>query len=237
MTSIVEELASRGYVVVTIDHIHDSGIVGLPDGRLVTSAVPQFTDADEIPLSIKEIESRAADVSFILDQLAAISRGGNPDHEHRPLPRGLHDAFDLDSDSGSTAVHALHTDPRVKAGVSLDGTLWTPQSRADTDHALLLFGRTDLDLQGSGHAIFSDIAVIAPQAAPIVGISQAQLIATYGAINGDRAVAIQRTYINAWFDKYLRDHDSDLLDGPSPLYPEVVFAHPTDADRRRRFAR
>ncbi len=32
-------------------------------------------------LTIKEIVSRAADVSFVLDQLAVINRGGNPDHE------------------------------------------------------------------------------------------------------------------------------------------------------------
>lgn len=39
-TCLVEELASRGYVVVTIDHIHDSGVVELPDGTLEFVAVP-----------------------------------------------------------------------------------------------------------------------------------------------------------------------------------------------------
>jgi hypothetical protein len=45
-----------------------------------------------------------------------------------------------------------------------------------------------------------------------------------GTINGDRAVTVERTYINAWFDKYLRHHDSHLLTGPSPRFPEVRFA-------------
>jgi len=49
-TCLVEELASRGYVVVTIDHVHDSDVVELPDGRLETAAVPAPTgDTDNNP--------------------------------------------------------------------------------------------------------------------------------------------------------------------------------------------
>jgi predicted dienelactone hydrolase len=33
-TCLVEELASRGYIVGTIDHIHDAGVVELPGGRV-----------------------------------------------------------------------------------------------------------------------------------------------------------------------------------------------------------
>ena len=74
-------------------------------------------------------------MSFVLDQLAVLNRGGNPDHERRPLPPGLRGALDLgrtgmfgQSDGGSTTAHALHADARIKAGVNLDGTLWTPQA-------------------------------------------------------------------------------------------------------------
>ena len=46
-----------------------------------------------------------------------------------------------------------------------------------------------------------------------------------GTINGLRAVAVERAYIGAWFDAFLRHRASSLLRGPSPRYPEVVFAH------------
>ena len=39
-TALVEDLASHGYVVVTIDHIHDADVVELPDGHVETSALP-----------------------------------------------------------------------------------------------------------------------------------------------------------------------------------------------------
>jgi predicted dienelactone hydrolase len=251
-TCLVEDLASRGYVVVTIDHIHDTGIVELPDGRVETSAIPPITSANEIQVSTKEVESRVADVRFILDQLAVISRGGNPDHEHRPLPRGLHSALDLSrvgmfghSDGGSTTAHAMHADARITTGVNLDGTLWTPQAVAGSGRPLLLFGKQDLasdeaaswaefwknqrgpnlqlSLLGSTHATFTDFAALVPQAAPILGEPPSWVVNEIGTINGERAVTVERTYISAWFGMWLRHHDSHLLTGPSPRYPEIRF--------------
>jgi len=133
-TAIAEDLVSHGYVVVTIDFVHDSGVVELPGGRLAESAVLEPT----LPMTIKEVVSRAEDVSFILDQLAVINRGGNPDHDQRPLPCGLRGSLNLDqagmlghSDGGSTAAHVMHADSRVKAGVDMDGILWTQPPRLE----------------------------------------------------------------------------------------------------------
>jgi hypothetical protein len=39
----------------------------------------------------------------------------------------------------------------------------------------------------------------------------------------DRSIAAQRAYIAAFFDLHLRHRDDDLLDGPSPAYPEIEF--------------
>jgi hypothetical protein len=184
--------------VVTIDHIHDAGVVELPGGRVETIAVPPPPSQDDNQQTTKEIDSRVADVRFVLDQLAVIDHGGNPDHEDRPLPRGLRGALDLgrtgmfgQSDGGSTTVHAIHADARIAAGVDLDGTLWTPQAVDGSDRPLLLFGRQDLDsfeaatwaefwtkqrgpklqltLEGSTHDTFTDFAALVPQAAPILG--------------------------------------------------------------------
>ena len=194
-TSLVEDLASHGYVVVTIDHVHDAGVVVLPDGTVATCEVPAPTTDGPTPTTTKEIESRVADVGFVLDELARINRGGNPDHERRPLPPGLCGALNLgrtgmfgQSDGGSTTAHALHAETRLTAGVNLDGTLWTPQATAGSGHPLLLFGRQDLDpfeaatwtelwrvqrapklrlnLKGSTHATFTDFAPLVPQVLP-----------------------------------------------------------------------
>lgn len=253
-TCLVEELTSRGYVVVTIDHIHDAGVVELPDGRLEIAAVPQLPSEGDSPLTTKAIESRVADVRFVLDQLTGIDRGGNPDHEQRPLPRGLDRALDLgrvgmfgQSDGGSTTAHAIGSVTRIHAGINLDGTLWTPQAVDGSNHALLLFGRQDLDafeaatwkkfwtkqrgpklqlnLKGSRHSTFTDFAALVPQAALILHEPPSWVVELIGTINGPRAVTVARAYLNAWFDTYLRRRSSPLLAGPSPRYTEVLFAH------------
>jgi hypothetical protein len=42
-----------------------------------------------------------------------------------------------------------------------------------------------------------------------------------GEINGERCLQIQNKYILAFFEKYLKNIDSKLLNGFSPDYPEV----------------
>lgn len=68
-----------------------------------------------------------------------------------------------------------------------------------------------------------------PQAAHILHEPPSWVVELIGTINGPRAVTVERAYLNAWFDTYLRRRSSPLLIGPSPRYPEVVFADPSPA--------
>jgi hypothetical protein len=61
------------------------------------------------------------------------------------------------------------------------------------------------------------------QVAPLLDIPPEQVIAAYGTINGQRAVAVVRAYLNAYFGTYLRHHGNRLLSGPSTRFPEVQF--------------
>jgi len=124
-TAQVEELASRGYVVVTIDHTHE-GPVTFPGGRFV----PGLEDDPDAPTYQKAIATRTADTRFVLDQLTLLSYGLNPDAERRPLPFGLRTALDLHkvgmfgfSAGGFTTANAMLEDRRIEAGADLDGML------------------------------------------------------------------------------------------------------------------
>ena len=44
-----------------------------------------------------------------------------------------------------------------------------------------------------------------------------------GWIDPVRAIADQRAYLTAFFDRWLRGHDDGLLDGPSPRHPDTTF--------------
>ncbi|NRQ37351.1 lipase [Nonomuraea sp. NN258] len=127
-TAIIDDLASRGYVVVSLSHTYESAAVEFPGGRLEL-AVP----GDDHPaLEKKALDARVADSRFVLDQLTKIARGENPDANKRPLPRGLGRSLDLTrvgayghSYGGFTAGETMVHDRRIDAGINLDGALAT----------------------------------------------------------------------------------------------------------------
>ncbi|KAM3513846.1 hypothetical protein MY11210_002474 [Beauveria gryllotalpidicola] len=59
------DLASQGYVVVTVDHPYDADIIEFPDGSVVKSGKLNVTE----PEIVKFLEVRAQDLSFVLSQL------------------------------------------------------------------------------------------------------------------------------------------------------------------------
>ncbi len=131
-TGLVSDLASHGYIVVTIDHTYEAAEVEFPAGRVELSR-QQNTLAD----LAKSATVRVADTRFVLDELAALNSGTNPDAGHRPLPAGLAGALDLartgmfgHSLGGATAANAMAADPRIGAGIDLDGSI-TPASAPD----------------------------------------------------------------------------------------------------------
>lgn len=149
-TSTVEELASRGYVVVTVDHTHETNPVEFPGGRVEFQKQP-ITDSET---RRKAIETRVRDTRFVLDQLAVLRDGGNPDAEGRRLPRGLGRALDLErigmyghSAGGITAAETMRTDDRVDAGINMDGTLqysdteFLPVALEGLDRPFMLMGK------------------------------------------------------------------------------------------------
>ncbi|WP_242882246.1 alpha/beta hydrolase family protein [Actinomadura litoris] len=127
-TLLTEDLASRGYVVVSIDHTYDPSEVEFPGGRVETHAQPQETPENIGALLAKEVAARSDDARFVLDEITRLNRGRNPDAGQRPLPRGIRGAMDLSrigmfghSLGGAASAQAMHDDRRVGAGMNMDG--------------------------------------------------------------------------------------------------------------------
>ncbi|MGK7934831.1 MAG: hypothetical protein AB4206_03365 [Xenococcaceae cyanobacterium] len=122
-----EELASQGYVVVAINHTYDSLINTFPDGRIITQS-SLFTEAENqselIELLAESINIRSQDAQFVLDQLAEIDAGENPNG----LFAGKLDLEQVGmygySLGGATTAKVLSLDSRFQAGINLDGGLY-----------------------------------------------------------------------------------------------------------------
>ncbi|SEM39629.1 alpha/beta hydrolase family protein, partial [Nonomuraea pusilla] len=69
LTALAEELASRGYVVAGIDHVHESYGTTLPGGRFARCVACKELEADPMTGGAKVVRGRQADVSFVLDRL------------------------------------------------------------------------------------------------------------------------------------------------------------------------
>lgn len=134
-TTLTDDLASKGYVVVSIDHPYEVSAVEFPDGRLATSVLPEeFEKAQQggaaavRALLKKTLDVRVADARFVLDTLDDVLGrvfGGDAARCRGPV------AMFGQSAGGFTALQVLHDDRRLAAAANLDGVLAYVQDDRD----------------------------------------------------------------------------------------------------------
>ncbi|GAT69406.1 acetylhydrolase [Planomonospora sphaerica] len=228
LTSLAEDLASRGYVVAGIDHPYESYATTLPGGRVAECLA---CDSDTDPgFGAGVVQGRAADVSFVLDRLPSEWDGAEVIDRSRIAMAGQ-------SIGGAAALATMAADSRVRAGIDMDGTTYAripgsgfsrpfmfmgaPQhvpggrdTSWDRDWKLLAGWKRWLVLSRAEHHSFTDL----PLLAGALGIRP-----TPGALPAARSAELTRTYVAAFLDRHLKSRRQPLLEGPSSRHPEVAF--------------
>ncbi|GAA2760458.1 alpha/beta hydrolase [Actinopolymorpha rutila] len=135
---LAQDLASHGFVVVTVDHPGDALVVEFPGTTEYRADVVRTTAFREDPRSNPAtfdtmIGTRIADLRYVLDQMEVLAEGGNPDAAGRALPTGLARTVDPrrigvygHSAGGTTAAQTTYDDRRVNAAIDLEGYLDHP---------------------------------------------------------------------------------------------------------------
>ena len=125
-TVIIEELTSHGYVVIAIEHAYDANISIFDNGDVADYRsginyerrnTQEITPEEFWAIRLPQLETRAEDVSYIIDQLEL----GN-------LPGNIVNIIDLEnigvfghSFGGATSIYSSYNDYRIDACINLDG--------------------------------------------------------------------------------------------------------------------
>jgi predicted dienelactone hydrolase len=220
-TTLVEDLVSRGYVVVSVDHTPVSPV--------------RFPDRYEPPKSGVDagavLRERVRDIGFVLDELAAF-----PSLDLSGVGMVGH------SMGGFTAAETMLTDARVDAGVNLDGSMPPSAGQAavlGVTRPFMLMGgglssgvphdhvhsddwasfwaastgwKRDVYLPAAEHMSFTDAQVLLPQL-------DGDFTSAIGTVDPRGSLAAQRMYVGAFFDLHLRGKPTAVFDRAA--HPDV----------------
>ncbi|WP_369381863.1 alpha/beta hydrolase family protein [Streptomyces sp. cg36] len=233
MTALAEDLASRGYVVASVDHAYESYGISVPGGRTLTCLACTAVGEGGVSGSVVTA-TRAGDVSFVLDRLT----GRHSFWRYASMIDQRRIGMAGHSIGGASAASTMAGDSRVRAGVNMDGAFWDELPRGLGGRPFMMLGTGDhrpggpdgtwdrtwprldgwkrwITVAGSEHYTFTD----APLTQAHFGLPQPPLPEA-------RALDITRTYVAAFFDQHLRGIARPVLDGPTAGNPEVTFEDP-----------
>ena len=238
-TTLMEDLASHGYIVASMEHTYGAAATIFPDGRIefldpiTLSGEGAVYDANARRLG----EQWQKDIEYLLVELEHINQ--TPSEGHL-----LAGAIDLDrlgmfghSTGGGVVVRTCQVVNCVVT-VGLDawfGPVQLEVIEAGSDVPTFFFMSEYwpkekniawidqfishskesqwFTIAQTGHYDFSDIPFLSPLTSAL-GLS--------GEIDSTRGQEIVRAYTRAYFDTYLKEVETDLFDGPSHDFPEVT---------------
>ena len=123
-STLAEDLASHGYVVVGFDAPYRTGMVVFPDGRVITRTPennPELCVGPERARCInKLLAAWTADIGFVLDRLEQLSASGRSGRFTGRLDMTRVGVFGH-SFGGAQAAQFCEDDSRCKAGIDIDG--------------------------------------------------------------------------------------------------------------------
>jgi dienelactone hydrolase len=255
-TYLVEELASHGYIVAAIDHTYNSGPVAFPDGRVINFIpVKDMEDFSSTTLerveaiASKELQRQTADDVFVLDQLQSMNGDANSPFCGR-LQADEAGAFGH-SFGGAVSAQASYLDPRIRAALDLDGSLFGEVQGKGLHKPFLLIEEavpklSAEELARSGSEARIDAALNENDTAMVrksgafriflhgsthASFTDRALFSPLKTLSGAGQIPPRRQFfiINqialAFFDQALKGKPSPMLESRHSPFPEAAFDH------------
>jgi predicted dienelactone hydrolase len=246
-STLAEDLASHGYVVVGFDAPYRTGLVVFPDGRVIARTPennPELYSGKEFTrVAEKLLAAWIADMAFVLDRLERLNASGQFAGRLDMMRVGVFGH----SFGGAQALQFCHDDSRCKAGIDIDGApvgsviqagLHQPFMFLLSDHGdlssdaegrqimanirsiyarLPANGRLLLMIRGANHFTFSDDGAL------LKSHVLRAIFRVFGklSIDGRRQLVVTAYCVHSLFDAELKGGSISQLKSPSPRYPEI----------------
>ena len=235
-TSSIQELASHGYVVATVDHTYGNVVSVFPDGRSIYRSDDLFSEEGDPPHTANQlVRVWAQDLAFVLDEVTQMNDAGEVFDGRLDLS---HVGVFGHSTGGGATVEFCVRDGRCTAGLGLDSwllpvsesigdkppsqpfmfissPLWIGEENAALGQQIfqnLPHSGYTLAIAGAEHFDFTDLPLFSPLTHQL-GLT--------GTIDGELMTEILNRYTLAFFDKTLRGQDDVIL--TDSLYDEVTL--------------
>jgi predicted dienelactone hydrolase len=248
-TSLAEDLASHGYVVVSFDAPYRTVVMPFPDGRVIIRSgrdnVESMPHAEAERLANKLMIAWIGDVQFVLDKLQQLNNN-DPTGRFKGKLNMQEIGIVGHSLGGATAAQFCHDDDRCKAGIDIDGMPFGNVIQQGL-HQPFFFIMSDHSKEPGAEArsVKSDIESIynaTPEGkrwqVTIVGanhfsfsdqmltkssifVSILQRLGVFGRLEKRRGLAVTSACVHTFFDVYLKGAPSHELGKLPTLYPEV----------------
>lgn len=239
-TTYAEDLASHGYLVVTLDHPHDASVVEFPDGTIAYTDVT--VNMDDPATALKMLDIRVKDTIFTMNQLRGNLTKAIPGVRTRL--RITETGMFGHSFGGATAAEVMRVDSRIRGGLDLDGTIFGTVADKGLGRPFALMGVPDHNLSsdltwisfwgmlrgwkkamvlaGAQHFTYTDY----PALVSVLGLESIfkpeEIASVVGTIDPARANELLRVYIRSFFD-FVLGEGSDEIFKVDPQYPEISF--------------
>jgi predicted dienelactone hydrolase len=249
-STLAEDLASHGYLVVGFDAPYRTGVVVFPDGRVIARTPENnaelFTGDDLERLANKLLAASTGDIAYVLDQLERLNASDASGKFTGRLDMTRIGVFGH-SFGGATAAQFCSQDSRCKAGIDVDGSLHGSviQAGIHKPFMFLLSDHGDFSPDAETRQIKSDIQSVYDRL-PVDGRLYIMIrganhftFSDDGAllksrvmrgvlralgklgINGRRQLAVTAHCVHAFFDAYLMGAGGSRPEISSQLYPEI----------------
>jgi len=248
-TTLAEDLASHGYIVVGFDAPYRTLVVVLPDNRVVTR--PPANNPENLPGAQADrlinglLPMWTSDTKFVVSQLEQLNAADLSGKFTGRLDLQRLGVFGH-SFGGATALQFCHDDPRCKAGIDIDGApygsvvqdgLKQPFLFILSDHSRELSDpaskQIHANIQSIDDRLLNGPSLITIRGAHHFSFSDQSLLKSYylmkalrsvgafGELDARRGLGISAAYVHTFFDVYLKGAPATELTSVSAQYPEV----------------